>query len=293
MILEGGTMNYQLTPVTKGDVLLTLYTTIDDLVQQAPTPKHRGPGGRPTILSDAELVTALVYAIGLAGTKTIKAAYNLLTNSHRRDFPDTPTYEGFLLHVHRVAPLLWWVLGQLCQPQASDHLRLVDATKVPVCKNIRAKGHKVAAGVADWGKTGEGWFFGFKLHLAVNEHGALRVALLTPGNVSDRTQLDRLFKGFKGVGVGDGGYLIHPTVHQSFWGKGIWLLTGVRKNMCKLMTRWQHGLLKVRQRIEGVNDYLKEHLNLVTSFPRSVVGYLVHYLSVLVAYQLHAALGVF
>lgn len=257
MDLEGGTMNYQLTPVTKGDILLTLYTTIDDLVQTAPPPKHRGPGGRPTILSDAELVTALVYAVGLAGTKTLKAAYNLTANSHGREFPNLPTYEGFLQHVHRLARLLWWILGQLCQPQTGDRLRLVDATKIPVCKNSRVKGHQVAKGVADWGKTGEGWFFGFKLHLAVTDQGALRVAILTPGNVSDRTQLDPLLKGFTGAAVGDGGYLVHPTVHQSFWGQGIWLLTGVRKNMRKLMTGWQHGLFKVRQRIEGVNDYLK------------------------------------
>lgn len=286
-------MNYQLTPVTKGDTLLTLYTTVDDLVQTAPTPTHRGPGGRPTILSDAELVTALVYAVGIAGTKTLKAAYNLTANSHGREFPELPAYEGFTQHIHRAAPLLWWVLGQLCQPQTGDQIRLVDATKIPVCKNIRANAHQVTKGVADWGKTGEGWFFGFKLHLAVTERGALRVAILTPGNVNDRTQLDSLLKGFQGTALGDGGYLVHPTVRQSFWHRGVWLLTGVRKNMRKLMTAWQYGLLKVRQRIEGVNDYLKEHLNLVTSFPRSVVGYLVHYLSVLIAYQLHATSGVF
>ncbi len=31
-----------------------------------------------------------------------------------------------------------------------------------------------------------GWFFGFKLHLIVNEHGELIAACLTPGNSDDR-----------------------------------------------------------------------------------------------------------
>lgn len=57
------------------------------------------------------------------------------------------------------------------------------------------------------------------------------------------------------------------------------------KQKQKLLTAWQYLLLRLRSKIESVFDYLKEHLHLVTSFPRSPQGYLLHYLRILLAYQ--------
>ena len=45
-------------------------------------------------------------------------------------------------------------------------------------------------------------------------------------------------------------------------------------------------MLEARPKIECTYDYLKEHLFLQTSFPRSVHGYAVHYIRVLLSYQL-------
>jgi len=56
----------------------------------------------------------------------------------------------------------------------------------------------------------------------------------------------------------------------------------------KLITDWQYALLRTRPKIESVFDYLKEHLNLVSSFPRSVAGYLLHYVRILLGYQIMA-----
>lgn len=64
----------------------------------------------------------------------------------------------------------------------------------------------------------------------------------------------------------------------------------------KISTPWQNTLLNMRSKIESVFDYLKNHLHLVSSFPRSMSGYLIHYLSVLVSYQIMALMkgqGVF
>lgn len=43
-----------------------------------------------------------------------------------------------------------------------------------------------------------GWFFGFKLHMAVNETGDLLAFKLTPGNSDDRTPVPELTKGILG-----------------------------------------------------------------------------------------------
>jgi hypothetical protein len=58
------------------------------------------------------------------------------------------------------------------------------------------------------------------------------------------------------------------------------------KQKRKVSTPWQIDLLNVRSKIESVFDYLKEHLHLVTSFARSVNGYLLHYVRILLAYQI-------
>jgi hypothetical protein len=58
------------------------------------------------------------------------------------------------------------------------------------------------------------------------------------------------------------------------------------KQKKKVMANWQHLLLMMRPKIESVFDYLKEHLHFVSSFPRSVKGYLFHYLRILLGYQI-------
>ena len=55
----------------------------------------------------------------------------------------------------------------------------VDATSLKVCHNRRIKRHKVFDGLAQRGTTSVDWFFGFKLHLVVNEIGQLLNAQLT------------------------------------------------------------------------------------------------------------------
>jgi transposase len=44
------------------------------------------------------------------------------------------------------------------------------------------------------GKTSVDWFFGFKLHLVVNEEGELLNVHLTPGNVDDRKPVNKLLQ---------------------------------------------------------------------------------------------------
>jgi hypothetical protein len=54
------------------------------------------------------------------------------------------------------------------------------------------------------------------------------------------------------------------------------------------MAFWQFFFLGQRSKIEAVFDMLKEHLHLVSSFPRSVRGSLVHYVRILLGYQIMA-----
>lgn len=57
------------------------------------------------------------------------------------------------------------------------------------------------------------------------------------------------------------------------------------KQKKQLATDWQMLLLHMRPKIEATFGRLKDHYFLVTSFPRSVRGYFVHYVRALLGYQ--------
>jgi hypothetical protein len=58
------------------------------------------------------------------------------------------------------------------------------------------------------------------------------------------------------------------------------------KQKSHLMAEWQKKLLYTRIKVETTFDYLKEHMNLVSSFPRSKNGYILHYVRILLGYQM-------
>ncbi len=69
---------------------------------------------------------------------------------------------------------------------ADTGISFVDATSLKVCHPPRIGSHRVFKGIAARGKTSVDWIYGLKLHLAVNECGALLNITVTPGNTDDR-----------------------------------------------------------------------------------------------------------
>jgi hypothetical protein len=67
-----------------------------------------------------------------------------------------------------------------------------------VCHNRRIPSHKVFAQVARRGKNSADWFYGFKLHLTINEQGERLAFRLTPGNVDNRVPVPEIVKGLFG-----------------------------------------------------------------------------------------------
>ncbi|MBS4163432.1 hypothetical protein PRO82_000734 [Candidatus Protochlamydia amoebophila] len=77
-------------------------------------------------------------------------------------------------------------------------IAFIDFPSIDVCHNKRIKRNKVFKGLAKRGKTNSGWFFGFKLHLMINEKGEILAFQLTPGNVADVSIAETLSKGIFG-----------------------------------------------------------------------------------------------
>lgn len=162
----------------------------------------------------------------------------------------------------------------------------IDATSLAVCHPKRISRNKVFKGLAELGKTTKGWFFGFKLHVIVDEKGNLTRVKLTKGNVDDRHVVPSMTEGLTGVLFGDKGY-ISKDLFLKLYKRGLKLVTGLKKNMKnKLMIGYEKIMLRKRPLIETVFDYLKNKLMLEHTRHRSPTNMIIHIISTLIVYQL-------
>jgi hypothetical protein len=119
----------------------------------------------------------------------------------------------------------------------------------------------------------------------VDELGNFLNVKITTAAVDDRFPVKNLTKNLTGRFVADAGYLSEELT-RTLRGMGKGFLTGVRKNMKKLLTEGDHQTLKKRQYIESIFAVLTERLKIRTSLPRSVQGMLSHCIYTLTAYQI-------
>jgi hypothetical protein len=108
----------------------------------------------------------------------------------------------------------------------------IDSTPVKVCHNRRIYQHKVFNGYAERGKSSTGWFYGFKLHLIINDRGEICAFYLSRGNVDDRDPavINQLCREVWGKLFGDRGY-ISRELFERLYRRGIKLITRLRRNI--------------------------------------------------------------
>jgi len=91
--------------------------------------------------------------------------------------------------------------------------------------------------LAQRGKTSVDWFFGFKLHLVVNERGELLNVILTPGNVDDRKPIPEILANIFGTVFADRGYVSAKLATQLLEDFGIHFFAKPRRNMKNQLMR--------------------------------------------------------
>ena len=133
-----------------------------------------------------------------------------------------------------------------------------------------------------------GWFYGFKLHISINDCGEILNFCLTQGNIDDRNPkvIKQLTKSMFGKLFADKGY-ISQKLFDSLWDKGIELITKQKKNVKKkgLIKLSDKLLLRKRAVIESVNDFLKNICQIEHSRHRSFHNFIVNLISGLAAYS--------
>lgn len=163
-------------------------------------------------------------------------------------------------------------------------IAFVESTAIAVCHNRRIQRHKVFKGLAARGKTTMGWFYGFKLHLIVNDRGELLAVHLTPGNLDDRKPAPNMTRDLFGKLFGDKGYLSQALFEQLFV-RGLDLITSLRKNMKgQLMLLSDRLLLRKRFIIETITDQLKNISQVEHTRHRCPANFAVNLIAGLIAY---------
>jgi transposase len=201
----------------------------------------------------------------------------------QRAFPALVSYQRFVSWMPSVLlPLCAYLRSGFGR---CSGISFIDSTSLKVCHNRRIKQHKVFENLAARGKTSVDWFFGFKLHLVVNDKGELLNVTLTPGNTDDRTPVPKLLRGIFGRVFGDKGYVCLKLAHLLLSTTGVQLITKLRRNMKnRLLPLSDRLLLRKRSIIETVIDQLKNISQIEHSRHRSPVNCLVNIVCGLIAY---------
>jgi DDE family transposase len=269
--------------------VLELFCDVDDFMlkfapqwraSQMAAGKQRERAGQ---LCPSEVMTILIH-FHQSHYRTFKAYYIEHVQAHlSKEFPHLVSYARFVALIPGVlVPLLAYLQSRY---GPCTGISFIDSTSLEVCDPKRINQHRVFATDARRGKTSMGWFFGFKLHLAVNDRGDLLACCLTPGNVDDRTPVPQMVKWLRGKLFGDRGYISTPLAELLFE-QGLHLITRLRKNMKNhLMHLSDKLLLRKRAIIESIIDQLKNISQIEHSRHRSPTNFVVHLLAGLIAYS--------
>lgn len=240
--------------------------------------KYENKEGRPLSLTIIETISLAVFK-QLNGIPTKKAIFNIFK-------PDC-VYKTLVVNINRFATLALLILSSILKlNQRSSHLvKHTDSTDIPVCSNKNGKHHKTMKGLADWGYSGKGLFYGLKMHITTDLERKMLAIKFTSGNVHDKEVFMKLNKDLLGLFVADAAY-ISKKLSSDFHLEGQRILfSKPRKNMKKIMTGFQHFLYRTRMLIELNFKNLKQFYGLITSLPRSINGYLSNYIYSLLAYH--------
>lgn len=267
------------TPMTS----ISVYHTIEGVVHGFAPVLHISTfvkkTGRKLALSIEQYMSMALFK-QTQGIETKKQTYEILEPSC--------SYKTFVVNLNRWAPLCALILVLIMKMNRKNQhtIKHIDSTNIPVCLFKNANAHKIMKGLASFGHSSKGTYFGLKLHIISDFERKLLTFRFTAANVDDREMVMPLSAELWGILIGDAGYISAKIAKEFHWEKQRVFLAKPRANMKKIMTTFEQWLYDTRAVIELNFRNLKMFHNLVTSLPRSVDGYLANYITSLLAYAI-------
>ncbi|REK60479.1 MAG: IS982 family transposase [Bacteroidetes bacterium] len=249
---------------------------VELVYQQVNLKRFEQASGRPRKLEDTQVITLAIYQ-HTQGIPTKKQVY--------KDFELPCTYKTFCESVNRLLPIIVYILVSIMHLNRNDAdlVKFTDSTDIPVCLNKNAKYHKTMAGLAQWGRSSKGFYFGLKLHITVDAKEKLLSICITPANTDDRKVFMQLNEKLMGLFVADAGYISQKLSDEFYIENERLLIAKPKANMKKLASWWQTLLYTARVKVETLFNNTKKFRGLISSLPRSLNGYLCNYFLALLA----------
>ena len=132
----------------------------------------------------SEIMTVVIFC-PLSHQRTFKGYYQSYISTTLKDyFPKRLSYNRFTeVMQSALIPLIVYTLHY--RSGKCSGISFMDSTALSVCENQRIPSHKVFKDFAKRGKTSMGYFYGFKLHLSINDRGETLAFAITQGNVDE------------------------------------------------------------------------------------------------------------
>jgi hypothetical protein len=270
--------------------LLELFCNIDDFWQGFEASWHQTllTSGKQRFrechMKMSEMMTIVIH-FHQKRFRDFKTYYTEYVAVHlQAEFPKLVSYNRFIQLMPRILLALCAYL-RTCYGKCTG-IAFVDSTSLAVCHNRRIGQHRVFENLAQRGRTSVGWFFGFKLHLIVNDRGEVLSCRVTPGNTDDRQPVPHLVDRLFGKLFGDKGYLSQKLTRQLLEEHALRLITKARKNMQhRLLEEADKFFLRKRAIVESVYDQLKNISQIEHTRHRSLVGFMLNLVAGLIAYS--------
>lgn len=264
------------------NVSIPLYNGIREVVKffsnKLNLSKYENKIGRKTKLKIEEVISLAIYK-NSGGANTKKFLWKTF------NLKKLCTYKTLVVSLNRCAPIAMKILFLIMQMNKNDQhlIKHIDSSEIPVCLFKNAHSHKTMKGLTSFNRGAKGIYFGLKIHLISDVKRKILAVRITTADVNDREYVIPLAEGLEGIFIADAGY-VSGKLQQEFYqeGKRI-LLVKPRKNMRKIMTKFQERLYQTRMLIELSFRNLKMFYGLVTSLPRSVSGYFANYVYALLS----------
>ena len=265
-----------LTTIT---IFNTLKTIVSYFFEKMKFKEREHPKGRKPLLTNSEIVTCVIWK-QRQNIATKKSLYEILEPAC--------SYNRFVAALNRTLKCLAHIIAAIMRSlQREAHLiKITDSTELPVCLLKNSGSHRTMKALSAMSRSSKGWFYGLKLHLSADVEGRVLALKLTPGNTDDRKIFRKMNEKLRGLFTADAGYISKDLERDFFIEDERMVLIASRANMKKIATPFEIAVLNLRMKVEVHFRMLKVCYGLVTSFPRSIDGYLTHYLATICAHLL-------
>lgn len=231
--------------------LVWLYCVIDGALRSMiGTGRLRRRGPEPD-LTDADVLTLQIWG-EMRGLASDAAIWRDAAATLQGWFPRLGAEWNFVRRCGNLAGVQERLLTRLFGPSGDGNA--CDGLPLPVCHNVRAGRDKRFVGEAAWSfcAAKNEMYYGFQAGMLMNARDEIYRVWLGPANVDEREVLAGLATGMAGLLFADKG-LISPHLAYTLAGRGVTLVTPLKRNMRETRPQWVLGqAMRLRRRIETV-----------------------------------------